>query len=298
MIKGYSISESPDEALTIYREMRQKGYAPDHFTFPFVLKACSLVNGYNSGQYVHNCIVKTGFEVDVHAATALLQMYAACGDMEAALKVFDDIPKWNVVAWTSLIAGCISNDRPSEAVRVYKDMELWSIAPNEITMVNVLVACARSRDINAGRWVHDRTGQMGLDPFQSNSNFNVILATAIVDMYAKCGSLKTARDLFNKMPHRNLVAWNSMIGAYNQYGQANEALGLFSDMRIGGFDPDKATFLCVIGACAHLGALVSGQALHAYVSKTNLTDDTAIGTALVDMYAKSGDAERAQQVFF
>ncbi|WKA02898.1 hypothetical protein VitviT2T_021046 [Vitis vinifera] len=297
MIKGYSISESPDEALTMYREMRQKGYAPDHFTFPFVLKACSLVNGYNLGQCVHNCIVKTGFEVDVYAATALLQMYAACGDMEAALKVFDDIPKWNVVAWTSLIAGCISNDCPSEAVRVYKDMELWSVAPNEITMVNVLVACARSRDLNAGRWVHDRTGQMGLDPFQSNSNFNVILATAIVDMYAKCGSLKTARDLFNKMPHRNLVAWNSMIGAYNQYGQANEALDLFSDMRIAGFDPDKATFLCVIGACAHLGALVSGQALHAYVSKTNLTDDTAIGTALVDMYAKSGDAERAQQVF-
>ena len=297
MIKGYSNSESPDEALNMYSEMRQKGYAPDHFTFPFVLKACSLVDGYNSGQCVHNCIVKTGFEVDAYAATALLQMYAASGDMHAALKVFDEIPKWNVVAWTSLISGYISNDRPSEAVMLYRDMELWSVVPNEITMVNVLVACARSRDINTGKWVHDQIRQMGLDPFSLNLNFNVILATAIVDMYAKCGRLRTARNLFNKMPQRNLVAWNSIIGAYNQYWQANEALGLFSDMRAAGFEPDKATFLSLIGACAHLGALVSGQALHAYVSKGNLTKDTAIGTALLDMYAKSGDAERAQQVF-
>lgn len=297
MIKGYSNSESPDEALNMYREMQQKGFAPDHFTFPFVLKACSLVNGYNSGQCVHNCIVKTGFEVNVYAAAALLQMYAASGDMGAALKVFDDIPKWNVVAWTSLIAGYISNGRPSEAVMVYKDMELSNVVPNEITMVNVLVACAKCRDIHAGRWVHDRICQMGLDPFSLNLDFNVILATAIVDMYAKCGWLKTARNLFNKMPHRNLLAWNSIIRAYNQCGQANEALGLFSDMRAAGFEPDKATFLCLIGACAHLGALVLGQALHAYVSKRSLNEDTAIGTALLDMYAKSGDAERAQQIF-
>lgn len=85
-----------------------------------MLKACSLVNGYSSGQCVHNCILKTGFEKYVYAATALFQMY-----MDAALKVFDDdVPKWNVVAWTSLISGYISNDHASEAVRVYKDIEI------------------------------------------------------------------------------------------------------------------------------------------------------------------------------
>ncbi|KAK9291637.1 hypothetical protein L1049_019586 [Liquidambar formosana] len=297
MIKGYSNSDNPEEALIMYRKMQQRGYVPDHFTFPFVLKVCSVVTDHSYGKYVHGRIVKTGFEMNVYASSGLLHMYVSCADMEAGLKVFDVIPKWNVVAWTSLIAGYVNNDQASEAIRVFMDMELWHVEPNEITMVNVLVACARSRDIDTGRWVHNHIQQIGYDPFQLNSNYNVILATAILDMYAKCGSLNTARDLFNKMPQRNLVAWNSMIGAYNQYGRAEEALCLFFHMRIAGFDPDRATFLSVIGACAHLGTLSLGQSLHAYVSKTNIDKDIAIGTALVDMYAKTGDAKSAQQIF-
>lgn len=296
MIKGHSNSDPPAEALFVYREMLQRGYSPDHFTFPFVLKACSIIRDRSYGKSVHSCILKTGFELNVYASTALLHMYVCCADIEEGLKVFDIIPKWNVVAWASLIAGYVNNNRAKEAIKVFKDMERWNVEPNEITMVNVLVACARSRDIDTGKWVHNYLCQLGYDPFMS-TNFNVILATALLDMYAKCGSLKIAWDMFNKMPQRNLVAWNSMIGAYHQYGRAEEALGFFFDMQIAGFDPDQATFLGVIGACAHLGALALGQSLHAYISKTTMDKDIAIGTALVDMYVKIGDAESAWRIF-
>jgi pentatricopeptide repeat protein len=142
MIKAYSNTNNPDEALYMYREMQRRGYSPDHFTFPFVLKACSLLTHPNYGTSVHNRIVKTGFESDVYASCGLLNMYVSCADMEAGLKVFDLIPKWNVVAWTSLIAGYVNNGWPSRAIEVFKDMEFWNIEPNEITLVNVLVACA------------------------------------------------------------------------------------------------------------------------------------------------------------
>ncbi|KAK1549161.1 hypothetical protein Q3G72_007055 [Acer saccharum] len=99
------------------------------------------------------------------------------------------------------------------------------------------------------------------------------------------------------MPKRNLVAWNSMIAGYNQNDQVEEALGVFSDMFVSGFDPDKATFLSVISTCGKLGDLALGQSFHANVLKMNIRKDVAIGTALVDMYAKCGDAECARKVF-
>lgn len=297
MIKGHSNRDNPYEALFMYREMLQRGYSPDHFTFPFVLKACSRITEHRYGKSVHSCILKAGFELNVYTFTVLLHMYVSCADIEAGLKVFDHIPKWNVVAWATLIAGFVNNNRAKEAIKVFKNMERWKVEPNEIVLVNVLVACARSRDIDTGKWVHNYLLQLGYDPFMPTTNFNVILATAILDMHAKCGSLKTARDLFDKMPQRNLVAWNSMIGAYNQYGQAEEGLSLFFEMRNVGFDPDQATFLGVIGACTHLGALALGQSLHSYVSKTTMDKHLAIGTALVDMYAKIGDAESAWKIF-
>ncbi|TXG65557.1 hypothetical protein EZV62_006832 [Acer yangbiense] len=165
-------------------------------------------------------------------------MYACCEDMKSGLKVFDEIPKRNVVAWTNLIAGYVNNDCATEAIRVFKDMESLNVEPNEITLVHVLVAC---------------------------NNPNLVLATAIFNMYEKCGNLSTARELFDKMPKRNLVTWNSMIVGYNQYGQAEEALGVFSDMLVSGFDPDNSTFLSVISACGKAGDLALGQSFHAYV---------------------------------
>lgn len=296
MIRGHSNSDTPVEALFMYTQMLQRGFPSDHFTFPFVLKACSMTKDHRYGKSVHSCILKTGFELNEYVSTALLQMYVTCAEMEEGLKVFDIIPKWNVVAWASLIAGYVNNNRAREAIDVFKEMEPQKVEPNEITMVNVLVACARSRDIDTGKWVHNYICQLGYDPFIS-TNFNVILATALLDMYAKCGSLKIARDLFNKMPQRNLVAWNSMIGAYNQYGRAEEALCFFFDMQSAGHDPDQTTFLGVLGACAHLGALALGQSLHGYISKTTMDKDIAIRTAQVDMYAKIGDAESAWRIF-
>ncbi|XP_010278192.1 PREDICTED: putative pentatricopeptide repeat-containing protein At3g05240 [Nelumbo nucifera] len=299
MIRGNCNYNNPDGALSMYKKMQHRGYSPDHFTFPFVLKACAMVNDHNYGTCVHSRIVKTGFESDMYASVSLTHMYVCCADMEAGERLFGKTPKWNVVAWTTLIAGYVNNNRPSKAIRVFKEMDLQKIEPNEITLVNVLVACAQNRDIESGRWVHERVRQSGFDPFRSNANANsnVVLATALMDMYAKCGSLKVARDLFDKMPQRNVVAWNSMIGAYNQYGRATHALNLFLQMQMAGFEPDEGTFLSVLGACAHLGALGLGQGLHAHVEKTNIGKDVAIGTCLMDMYAKAGDTRSAVHVF-
>ncbi|XP_058070603.1 putative pentatricopeptide repeat-containing protein At3g05240 [Magnolia sinica] len=297
MIKGLSNGNEQDRPLSLYRKMQRSGYSPDHFTFPFVLRSCAKISSVNCGRCVHGRIVKTGFEADLYVSSSLIYMYASCADLEAGRLVFEEMPKRNVVSWTTLIAGYVNNNRPDEAIKVFKEMEITEVKPNEITMVNVLVACAETRDLETGRWVHSHLRQIGMDPFLSNSTWNVILATAILDMYAKCGSLKFAKELFDAMPERNVVSWNAMIGAYNQYGWANEAVRLCADMRVADVKLDEVTLLSLLGACAQLGALGLGQGAHAYIEKNNIYKDVAISTSLLDMYAKTGDMHSALQIF-
>ncbi|CAK8540130.1 unnamed protein product [Lathyrus sativus] len=297
IIRGHAKSNNPTMSLLLYKQMLQNEFSPDHFTFPFLLKASSFIADQVIGKCIHSCIVKSGFEANVYVATGLLHMYVSCKNMEYGLKLFDNIPKLNVVAWTCLIAGYVNNNQPREALEVFKDMGNWGVEPNEVTMVNVLIACARSRDIDTGRWVHERIRKAGYDPFVCASNSHVILATSILEMYAKCGSLNVARDLFNKMSKRNIVAWNCMINAYNQYERHNEALDLFSDMLADGICPDKATFLSVLSVCAHQCALALGETVHAYLLKSNIATDIDLATTLLDMYAKNGELRSSQKIF-
>lgn len=298
MIRGYSNSPNPDKALIFYEEMLRKGYSPDYFTFPYVLKACSGLRDVKFGSCVHGFVVKTGFEVNMYVSTCLLHMYMCCGEVNCGLRVFEDIPKWNVVAWGSLISGFVNNNLFSDAIQAFREMQSVGVKPNETIMVDLLVACGRCKDIAAGKWFHGLLQELGLDPYrQSKADFNVILATSLIDMYAKCGDLRTARYLFDGMPERNLVSWNSIITGYSQNGDAEEAMCMFSDMLTSGIAPDKVTFLSIIRASMIQGCSQLGQSVHAYVSKNGLVKDAAIVCTLVNMYAKTGDSESTKNVF-
>ncbi|CAN6895214.1 unnamed protein product [Brassica oleracea var. botrytis] len=292
MIRGYSNSPKQDKALTFYQEMLRKGHSPDHFTFPYVLKACWDVK---FGRCVHGFVLKTGFVVNMYVSTCLLHMYMCCGEVECGLKVFEGVPKWNVVGWGSLVSGFVSNNRFRDAIEVFSEMERHGVEVNETVMVDLLVACGRCKDIERGKWFHGLVKELGFDPFlQSEDGFNVILATSLVDMYGKCGDLRTARYLFDEMPERSLVSWNSIITGYSQSGDGEEAMRLFLDMIGWGVSPDKVTFLSVIRASMIQG---SGRMLHGYVLKTGFVKDAAVVCALVNMYAKTGDAESAKRAF-
>ncbi|KAF8107655.1 hypothetical protein N665_0118s0023 [Sinapis alba] len=298
MIRGYSNSPTQDKALIFYQEMLRKGYSPDHFTFPYVLKACSVLRDVKFGSCVHGFVVKTGFDVNMYVSTCLLHMYMCCGEVECGLKVFEGVPKWNVVAWGSLVSGFVNNNRFSEAIEVFSEMESHGVKVNEMIMVDLLVACGRCKDVERGRWFHGLLKELGFDPYlQSEDDFNVILATSLVDMYGKCGDLGTARYLFDEMPKRNLVSWNAIITGYGQNDYAEEAMRVFLDMLALGVSPDKVTFLSVIRASMVQGCSQWGQTVHGFVLKTGFVKDAAVVCALVNTYAKTSDAESAKRAF-
>jgi pentatricopeptide repeat protein len=128
-----------------------------------------------------------------------------------------------------------------------------------------------------------------------------VLGTALLDMYAKCGAVKKAAQVFEQLPVRNTVSWSAMISAYAQSGLGDEALHCFEQMQEEeGVRPNAVTYASVLKACSIVGSLSMGEHVYLTVRRQHMWEeeaDVVLGTALVDMYSKCGDLEKAEEVF-
>ncbi|KAJ6711344.1 hypothetical protein OIU79_007742 [Salix purpurea] len=171
-----------------------------------------------------------------------------------ARALFNEMPERNVVSWNAMIAGYSQNNQPKEALELFHSMlEATAFVPMENTLVCVLSACGQLGCLDFGQWIYQNYVRMRC------SEISVILANALIDMYAKCGVLHEAAKVFNEMPERNLVSWNSMITAYASHGHAKQALNVFEQMISGGFKPDDITLVGVLSACNHGGLVAQGR---------------------------------------
>ena len=132
----------------------------------------------------------------------------------------------------------------------FREMQENGVEPTELTVVSVLGACAEMGELELGRRIHNYLERKGIaaDGYVGN---------ALVDMYAKCGNLKLARQVFNSMSIRDLTCWNAMLVGLSVHGQSLDALRLFDSMKI---EPDHVTFVGVLTACSHGGQVNEGRA--------------------------------------
>eukprot|EP01018_Ginkgo_biloba_P026238 Gb_36365 [translate_table: standard] len=251
MIGGYAKEGQCEETLKVYHQMQRAGIQPDEFTFPLILKACANLSALQQGKEIHYHIVRNGFESDVFVGAALVDMYAKCGSIENARQVFDKMSRRDLVSWTAMISGYSQNGHASEALALFDQMQLADETPDPVTLVSVLSACTDLGALQQGKWVHNCIIRSGFDS-------NIYVGSALIDMYAKCGSVKIARQLFDKMSTRNVVSWSAMIAGYGMHGQGEEALALFSRMLETGLKPNYITFVAVLSACSHAGLVDEG----------------------------------------
>lgn len=155
--------------------------------------------------------------------TGLLNFYAKCEELGDARRVFDEIPERNLIAWSAMISGYARIGMVNEGLGLFREMQRVGIRPDEVTMVSIISACAKAGALDLGRWVHAfiEKNEIKLD---------VELSTALVDMYAKCGCIERARELFDVMPDRDTKAWSSMIVGLSIHGLAEDALAFFRRM--------------------------------------------------------------------
>lgn len=290
LIRGYASAGLGEDAILLYVHMVVLGIVPDKFTFPFLLSACSKIMAISEGVQVHGAVVKMGFEKDIFVSNSLIHFYAECGKVDLGRKVFDKMLERNVVSWTSLINGYAGRDMAKGAVSLFFEMVEAGVEPNPVTMVCVMSACAKLKDLELGKRVCSFITELGVE-------LNTLMVNALVDMYMKCGDICTARGIFYECTDKNLVLYNTIMSNYVHHGLASEVLVVLDEMLQKGPRPDKVTMLSTIAACAQLGDLSAGKSSHAYVLRNGLESWDNISNAIIDMYMKCGRREAACKVF-
>ncbi|KAK7283056.1 hypothetical protein RIF29_12298 [Crotalaria pallida] len=221
LIRGYSTSNSPKDAIWVFDKMRKNGIRPNKLTFPFVFKCCAMEKSLFEGKQVHGDVVKCGLDCDVYVGNNLVNFYGSCNKILDAKKVFVEMPERGVVSWNSVITACVENAWLKDGIGYFLMMRDCGFEPDETTMVLVLNACAELGYLSLGRWTHSQIVLRGMV-------LSVHLGTALVDMYSKSGSVSNARLVFWRMEKRNVWTWSAMILGLAQHGFAEEALELFA----------------------------------------------------------------------
>ncbi|CAN8229596.1 unnamed protein product [Cochlearia groenlandica] len=246
MMSACTQSNDGHKTLELFGLMHKRGVISDEYTLATVLKACGSLFVINQGKQIHAYAIKSAHDLDLWVSSGFLDMYVKCGDMKAAQFAFNSIPVPDDVAWTTMISGCIENGEEEQAFRVYSQMRLMGVLPDEFTIATLAKASSCLTALEQGRQIHANALKLNCtgDPF---------VGTSLVDMYAKCGSIDDAYSLFRRIEMRNITAWNAMLVGLAQHGEGKEALELFEKMKSLGIKPDKVTLIGVLSACSHSG---------------------------------------------
>jgi pentatricopeptide repeat protein len=290
IISGYAMQRMAGDALELFELMRQEEEDENEFVLTSVLSALASPEFVNIGKQIHCLASKGGLLSFVSVENALVTMYAKCGSLDDALKTFEESSDKNSITWSAMITGFAQSGDSHKALNLFSHMHLSGTKPSEFTFVGVINACSDIGTVVEGKQMHGYSLKMGYES-------QIYIMTALVDMYAKCGSIADARKGFDYLQEPDIVLWTSMIGGYVQNGENEGALNLYCRMQMEGVMPNELTMASVLKACSSLAALEQGRQIHAGIVKHGFSLEVPIGSALSTMYAKCGSLEDGGFVF-
>ncbi|KAL7170034.1 hypothetical protein ACSBR2_034976 [Camellia fascicularis] len=252
MISGYVLNGMNMDALKIFRLLLHEQMRPNAVTLASVIPACSGLAALKLGKELHCYILKNSLEARCYVGSAITDMYAKCGRLDLAHKIFTRTQEKDFVCWNSIITSCSQNGKPEEAIDLFRQMGIEGVKYDTVSISAALSACANVPALRYGKEIH---GFMIRGVLTSD----LFAESALLDMYAKCGNLDLARCVFEMTKGKNEVSWNSIIAAYGNHGHLKESLDLFHEMMKEGFQPDHVTFLAIISACGHAGQVDEGK---------------------------------------
>lgn len=289
MIAGYAQSGRYEEALAIFQKIREENFVPNESTMVTVLSACAHMGSLELGNWVCSWVEGHGLGSNLHVTNALIDMYSKCGDLVKARDLFESIEKRDVISWNVMIGGYTHTSDYKEALMLFRQMLQSNIEPNDVTFLSVLPACANLGALDLGKWIHAYMDKN----FQKLNNIS--LWTSLIDMYAKCGNIKAAEQVFDGMGYKTLGSWNAMISGLAMHGKADKALSLFSRMISEGLQPDDITFVGVLSACNHAGLLDIGrQYFNAMIQDYKISPKLQHYGCMVDLLGRAGLFDEAE----
>nr|GMD07341.1 pentatricopeptide repeat-containing protein At4g21065 [Ipomoea batatas] len=260
MGRGYAESENPGPAIGVHTQMCVNSVAPDTHTYPFLLKAIAKLMAVREGEKA-----------------------------ESAHYLFEGMSEKNLVAWNSVINGYAVNSRPNETLTLYRKMELEGVRPDGFTLVSLLTASAELGALALGRRAHVYMVKVGLDR-------NLHAANSLLDLYAKCGNIREARQVFDELEEESVVSWTSLIVGLAVNGFGKMALELFKEMERRGFVSTEITFVGVLYACSHCGMVDEGFAYFERMQKEfGIKPKIEHYGCMVDLLGRAGLVKRAYE---
>lgn len=268
--------------------MLRGSHRSDALTCSFALKACARVLALFETLQIHSHVLRHGFLADALLGTTLLDVYAKVGEIVSAKKVFDEMGVRDIASWNALIAGLAQGNLASEAVDLFKRMKMEGVfKPNEVTVLGALAACGHLGAWKEGDKIHDYIREERLD-------MNVVVCNAVIDMYAKCGLLDKAFEVFDNIKCRkSLVTWNTMVMAFAVHGDGPRALELFEQMGRAGVKPDDVSYLAALCACNHAGLVDDGVRLFNSIANCGVKPNMKHYGSVVDLLGRAGRLQEA-----
>ncbi|KAL3532338.1 hypothetical protein ACH5RR_005859 [Cinchona calisaya] len=281
MIRGYVQSHLAVPSILCYKSMLNDGFIANNYTFTPLIKACSVVSREfkQMGFVVHFhveklCLVHDPFIVssliefysvildmgnarnlfdempqrDVVLCTAMIDGYGKLGDVGEARELFEQMSERNVISWSAIMAAYSRVSDFKEVLLLYRRMEEAGVKPNESVLVSVLTACGHLGALSQGLWIHSYAKRCGFEASK-------ILATALVDMYSKCGWVEMAFSVFEGIVNKDSGAWNAIIYGFAMNGYATKSLELFDQM----VEPRLEHYACVVDLLARAGKLEDAE---------------------------------------
>ncbi|XP_022732361.1 pentatricopeptide repeat-containing protein At4g30700 [Durio zibethinus] len=287
MISGYTSNGESECSVRLFKQLLGSGEKVNSSTIVGLIPVFSPFGYLNLTTCIHSFCVKSGIVSQSSVSTALTTAYSRLNEIESARLLFDESSEKTPASWNAMISGYTQNGLTEAAISLFQEMQMSKVSPNPVTVTSILSACAQLGALSLGKWVH---GLVRSKSFESN----IYVSTALIDMYAKCGSIREARRLFDLMLDKNVVTWNAMISGYGLHGQGQDALRLFSKMSDSGVAPNGVTFLSLLYACSHAGLVKEGEEIfHSMIHVYHFEPLAEHNACMVDILGRAGQLEKA-----
>ncbi|GAV85064.1 PPR domain-containing protein/PPR_2 domain-containing protein, partial [Cephalotus follicularis] len=245
LISGFVQSGKFRKALGLFLELERSVVCANAYSFTAALGACGKLSLLQLGRSIHAKIVKNGLECGNVVENCLVDMYGKCGSVEEAIWVFDDMIDRDIISWNSAIAAYVNRNSAEEGLEFFRKMHVMDMQMDLFTFSIILSGVASLAALTWGVMIHCCTVKHGL-------NSSIVVGSALIDMYSKCGLMKDAESIFQSLPKKNLVTWNAMISGYVQNGNSTKVIQLFEQLKIlKDLKPDEVSFLNVLAACSN-----------------------------------------------
>ncbi|KAL3505934.1 hypothetical protein ACH5RR_031316 [Cinchona calisaya] len=321
MIDGYCQVGLFDDVFVLMEEMKSANVELDERVFSTTLSACARAGNLDVGKVFHRFLAENNVRIDSYIQNSLVNMYASCDSMdvaqalydelspksmvastamvsgyskvglvEAARSIFDQMVEKDLICWSAMISGYADSDQPEEALKLFSEMQVSGLNPDQVTMLSVISACAHLGALDQAKEIHVCAENNGFGEALPINN-------ALVDMYAKCGSLEEAREVFGRMRRKNVISWTSMITAFAVHGDAVNALTLFSQMKEENVEPNWVTFVGVLYSCSHAGLVEEGRTIfNSMVNEYRITPKHEHYGCMVDLFGRAKLLREALEV--